>query len=112
MPGIHRDFLDEVSRLPSLREFVEAHPEDAELRSVFNECLQQLKSWRGRHIAIVSKYIVQTARQAEKAAQVDKVEKSGPVDTDKEWELQGTGGSALIPFLRQAKDDTAGVEIG
>lgn len=110
MPGAHRDFLDEVSRLPSLRTFVEARPDDVELVQAFNECLERLKAWRGKHIAIVSKYIVQPARQAEQVARVDKIETDGPVETDKEWELQGTGGSALIPFLRQAKDDTVGVE--
>lgn len=108
MLGAHRDFLDAVSSLPSLRAFVDAQPGDAELVQAFDECLERLRSWRGRHIAIVSKYIVQPARNAEKVARIDKIETFGPAETDKEWELQGTGGSALIPFLRQARDDTVG----
>ena len=77
--------------------------------NAYNNCLDTLRSWRGKHIAVVSKYIVQPAREAERAARVDKIEVTGPAETDKEWELQGTGGSALIPFLRQARDDTVGV---
>lgn len=110
MPGAHRDFLAEVSQLPSLREYVEANLSDTELTDAYNECLNKLRSWRGKHIAVVSKYIVQPAREAERAAKVDKIEVNGPSENDEEWELQGTGGSALIPFLRQARDDTVGVE--
>ena len=109
MPGPHRDFLDAVSRIPSLRSFVEARPDDAVLTTAYNHCLARLKSWRAKHIAIVSKYIVQPAREAERAARIEKLETKVPDESDKEWELQGTGGSALIPFLRQARDDTKGV---
>ena len=109
MPGAHRDFLEEVSRLPSLREYVEANSSDIELVNAYDECLNKLRAWRGKHIALVSKYIVQPAREAERAARVDKIEVNGPSETGKEWELQGTGGSALIPFLRQARDETIGV---
>lgn len=110
MPGAHRDFLDEVARLPSLRAFVEAHNEEQGLIEIYDKCLQQLRSWRGKHIAVVSKYIVQPARQTHQATEVSKIETSGPAETEEEWELQGTGGSALIPFLRQARDDTVGLE--
>ena len=109
MPGLHRDFLDEVSKLPSLREYVDANSSDTELIGAYDDCLRRLRSWRGKYIAVVSKYIVQPAREAERVAKVDKIEVNGPAETDEEWELQGTGGSALIPFLRQARDDTVGL---
>ena len=108
MPGAHRDFLEEVAKLPSLRVYVEEQSSDLELREAHDECLTRLRAWRGKHIAMVSKYIVQPAREMERAAVVDKLEVDGPGETDKEWDLQGTGGSALIPFLRQARDDTVG----
>ena len=109
MPGAHRDFLGQVSRLPSLREYVEANSSDEELRKIYDECIKQLFVWRGNHIALVSKYIVRPAREAETAARVDKIEVNDAAETDKKLELQGTGGSALIPFLRQARDDTVGI---
>ena len=110
MPGAHRDFLAEVSRLPSLREYVDAHLSDSELANAYDECIGKLRAWRGKHIALVAKYIVQPAREAARAARVDKIEINGHSEGDKEWELQGTGGSALIPLLRQARDDTLGLE--
>lgn len=113
MPGAHRDFLEQVSRLPSLRDFVNKPPDDSELRGAYNRCLDQLRGWRGKHTAVVSKYIVQPAREAEQKARVDKIElDAAGAEADKEWELQGTGGSALIPFLRQARDDTFGIGLG
>lgn len=109
MPGPQREFLVQVSKLPSLRQYVEAHLSDAELETAYDDCMQKLKSWRGKHIATVSKYIVQPAREAQRTAVAEKIEVTGASETDQEWELQGTGGSALIPFLRQSRDDTVGI---
>lgn len=109
MPGAHRDFLSQVAQLPSLREYVEANAEDNELREAYDDCMKKLRAWRGKHIAVVSKFIVQPAREAARAASVEKLEVDGATNTDEDLELQGTGGSALIPFLRGARDDTVGV---
>ena len=109
MPGPHRVFLTLVSKLPSLREYVEHHTNDTELRVAYDDCMQKLKSWRGKHIATVSKYIVQPAREEQRAAVAEKIEINGASETDQDWELQGTGGSALIPFLRHSRDDTIGI---
>lgn len=108
MPRQHRDFLDFVGTLPSLRSFIEDQG-DSHLRSAFDECLAQLKLWRGKHISVVSKYIVQPARAAARAeAQAqDSVEAFESVAGE---DLQGTGGSSLIPFLRQSKDETVGLQ--
>lgn len=111
MPGRQRDFLVQVSRRPSLRAYVEANSSDAELKCTYDACLQKLRGWRGKHIATVSKYIVQPAREEQRAAVAEKIEVTGASETDQEWELQGTGGSALIPFLRSARDDTVGIEV-
>lgn len=109
MPGPHRDFLEHVSRLPSLRAYVEENAEDVELREAYDDCLKKLRAWRGKHIAIVSRYIVQPAREAARAVVVEKIEVDASDAKKDEWEIQGTGGSALMPFLRQARDDTVGV---
>ena len=96
-----------IAELPSLRSFIETGPTSSELKEAYDKCMAQLRSWRGKHIALVSKYIVQPAR-AEAAEKAAKVEVTG-ADEDKEWELQGNGGSALIPFLKCARDETVGV---
>lgn len=109
MPGPHREFLFEVSEIPSLRQYVQANSFDSELGTAYDECMQKLKNWRGKHIATVSKYIVQPAREEQRVSVAEKIEVTGASETDQDWELQGTGGSALIPFLRQARDDTIGI---
>ncbi|CEJ86523.1 hypothetical protein VHEMI04129 [[Torrubiella] hemipterigena] len=96
MPEHHRRFLQQVEALPSIRSFVAAHPLEAELLDTFNGCLDKLRSWRGKHMAVVSKYIVQPARAM--------ANESGG-----ETELQGTAGSSLISFLRQSRDETIGI---
>lgn len=112
MPGMHRRFLEEAALLPSIRSFVEKRPSDIELRNTYDECLMELRSWRGKHIAIVSKYIVQPARAAAKLQTANGVV-AGDVEAsfqaEDEDQLRGTGGSSLIPFLRQARDETVGI---
>ena len=108
MPGAHRDFLLHVSQLPSLRSYVEANESDEGLRDAFNDCMKEARAWRGKHIAIVSKYIVQPAREAERLAKGAMPEPDA-LNGDEDAALQGTGGSALMPFLRQARDATLGV---
>lgn len=93
MPGKHRQFLEQVESLPSIRSFVAQRSFDVELNNAFNRCLDKLRSWRGKHIAVVSKYIVQPAR----------------IEASTSEDLMGTGGSPLISFLRQAKEETQGI---
>ena len=110
MPGPHRDFLAQLSLHPSLRPFITSHPQDSNLQEAYNTSIRHLRAWRGKHIAVVSKYIVSPARETEKVAHVEKLEvRAEGAEEEREWELQGTGGSALIPFLRQSRDDTFGV---
>jgi indoleamine 2,3-dioxygenase len=90
MPGKHRDFLEEVAKLPNLRTFVEKHPTDEDLNRAYNDCMKQLRSWRSTHIAIVSKYIVGPGLRAGD-------------------ELTGTGGSSPMSFLKQSRDETVGI---
>ena len=112
MPGRHREFLKQVASLPSIRSFVEKYPDDTKLCGAYDECLRQLRLWRGKHIAVVSKYIVQPAR-AEAKGQINGHLGTNGISDDFQAEsgeqLQGTGGSALIPFLRQARDETIGI---
>jgi indoleamine 2,3-dioxygenase len=109
MPASQRDFLAEVSKLRSLREYIEAHSSNEEWHAAYDDCIKKLRAWRGKHIALVSKYIVQPAREAQRAAVVEKIEEKPTNGADEEWELQGTGGSALIPMLRQSRDETIGL---
>lgn len=101
MPGKHREFLQAVSAQASIRPFVEQRAADEHLRSVYDACLEKLRSWRGSHIAVVSKYVVRPAREAQKSASESSAGGEGG--------LHGTGGSDLVTFLRQSRDETVGI---
>lgn len=117
MPLKHRDFLEAVERLPTIRSFVQQHREDEALCRAFDDCLKQLRQWRGSHIAVVSKYIVRPARKHAEETVIpgttgarDGSEPTG-LGTDQVdgEDLTGTGGSALIPFLKKTRDETVGL---
>ncbi|KAJ3493226.1 hypothetical protein NLG97_g4861 [Lecanicillium saksenae] len=112
MPGRHREFLDAVRKHPSLRSFVEKQDQDAAVRVAYNDCMTKLRLWRGKHIAVVSKYIVQPARAASAAATAASGSNlNDEFQSPAGEELQGTGGSSLIPFLKQARDETVGLPL-
>jgi indoleamine 2,3-dioxygenase len=114
MPQSHADFLAYVPTLPSLRSYVFSHPLQHNLTEAFNSAITRLGEFRDRHIQIVTRYIIIPSRTKSKAQEVgavinlasasmianqDRVNIDGP-------ELHGTGGTQLIPFLRQTRDET------
>jgi indoleamine 2,3-dioxygenase len=121
MPGPHARFLAEVGKVANLRAFVEEHSYDSALTVAFDASLAMLSALRDKHIQIVSRYIIIQSAAAKKRAEADgsgaakdKKGSSGgqkidlahrPKSTEKK-PLKGTGGSTLIPFLRQARDET------
>ena len=123
MPGPHARFLQRVGEIANLRDFVRQHRYDRELTIAFDACLAMLSALRDKHMQIVSRYIVIPSHQAKKnalpktdetksAKKVNlalvhrpKLDSTGKAD-DKAKSLKGTGGSSLIAFLRQARDET------
>jgi indoleamine 2,3-dioxygenase len=132
MPGPHRRFLEHVERVANLRDFVSAHAdENAALRTAYDACLAMLRAFRDAHIRIVSRYIIAKSRAghsssnstssagssagsggrlnlasaSSKAAAAAGSESTGAAAAGLR-RLRGTGGTALIPFLKQARDET------
>lgn len=131
MPGPHARFLSDVSAVANIREFVELHGGDAKNRALglaYDACLSMLSAMRDRHIAIVTRYIVVPSREdrarsrsrtpeatrravvnlatASRAADDKDKDKGKEKEKEKEKTLKGTGGTALIAFLKQARDET------
>lgn len=130
MPGPHRRFLEHVDAMPSLRDFVlETTQSDLqtdemrELSTVFEDATKALAAFRNKHLSIVTRYIIIPSRQ--KAAR-EKAEQNGvaagcphasanaklrglagiPSKKDAAEMLTGTGGTELLPFLKQTRDET------
>jgi len=126
MPKDHARFLDDVEQVANIREFVESHKDDSELCLAYDACLAMLSAFRDKHIAIVTRYIVMKARESRArsrsrspaatrqrlnlaTASSKNQQPNGRRDEPegaKKSNLTGTGGTALLPFLKQARDET------
>ena len=96
MPGPHRRFLEDLTRVSNLRDFIAEYPEGPEghgLKEAYDACLAGLRRFRDIHIQIVSRYILVPSGKTV-------VKKPNPgAET-------GTGGTQLIPFLKQVREET------
>lgn len=92
MPEKFRRFINSVEDGPSIRDFVELnqHSNDA-LKEAFNGATISLKKFRDLHIQIVCRYIIN--------------------QSPKKREIQGTGGTTILPFLKSSRDETAEAAI-
>ncbi|KAG0652561.1 Indoleamine 2 [Hyphodiscus hymeniophilus] len=117
MPGPHRRFLEDVTLVSNIRDYVETHTHDRELTLAYDACLAMLRAFRDKHINIVSRYIIIKSRESRslsrsKSPEVTRrkldIATSSRQDKSEggKKNLKGTGGTALIPFLKQARDET------
>ncbi|KAJ9156605.1 Indoleamine 2,3-dioxygenase [Pleurostoma richardsiae] len=130
MPGLHARFLNDVSAVANIRDFVEANGGDSSLRLAYDACLSMLSVLRDKHINIVTRYIVVPSREVRarsrsrspeatrrrvNLATVSRrpggprgiaLDTSAPAKDAAGKDLKGTGGTALISFLKQARDET------
>ncbi|KND87576.1 Indoleamine 2,3-dioxygenase [Tolypocladium ophioglossoides CBS 100239] len=114
MPGPHARFLDDVARVANVREYVEAHQADRDLCLAYDACLAMLSAFRDKHIAIVTRYIINPSREARARSRSRSREPTARKRVNlataskkaQDRGQKGTGGTALIPFLKQARDET------
>lgn len=138
MPGPHRRFLEAVAQCANVRPYVEARRGNAALATAYDACLAMLRAFRDKHIQIVSRYIILQSRETASAASNAHAAAGTPAthplkqqqqqqqrrlnlatssarvaaQPDRTKKLTGTGGTALIPFLKQARDETGEPAIG
>ncbi|KAL4895580.1 Indoleamine 2,3-dioxygenase [Aspergillus ambiguus] len=113
MPGPHRRFLEMLARISYIRPYAMSHNVESEVRGAYNTAVMSLGRFRDTHIQIVTRYIIMAAKIAPPkdvpvqvnlaSATTDQVKDSKEVVTRG---LQGTGGTDLIPFLKQTRDAT------
>ncbi len=107
MPGPHRRFLVHVARLGSIRELAMVPPvTDAQhqLRDAYTAATTALSSFRQKHISIVTKYIILPSKKPWNGTRQNLASSSSQSKGDEN--LTGTGGTALVPFLKKARDET------
>ncbi|QLQ79063.1 hypothetical protein HG537_0B04100 [Torulaspora globosa] len=104
MPREHREFLVHLAKVSNIKDYVETK-KDKELTLAYDACIAMLKSFRDKHIQIVTRYIILQAHKKDGSSQ-SKVLRSGLSKSQGKKEQRGTGGTALIPFLKQCRDET------
>ncbi|KAK2739975.1 hypothetical protein FQN57_006294 [Myotisia sp. PD_48] len=112
MPGPHRRFLEHVASVSNIQEYVSAHQSDPELMMAFNAAVAMVKAVRTTHITMVSRYIVVKSRETNRSLNPNTPSTPAPRASTSTKKLRGTGGTALIPFLKQARDETGEAAIG
>ncbi|KZL66452.1 indoleamine -dioxygenase [Colletotrichum incanum] len=96
MPGSHRRFLSLFSDLPNLRDLValsRGNEHHQELWEAYRQATRSLTGLRTKHLSIVARYIILPSRPTSQ-------------QPNNQEELYGTGATLLIPFLKQARDET------
>ncbi|KAJ5984306.1 Indoleamine 2-3-dioxygenase [Penicillium waksmanii] len=111
MPAPHRNFLKTLSAISNIREYILSSPSEQALKESYNAAVLSLSSFRDTHIQIVSRYIIKPARSGvplknEKVNLATASTQMKGLDDKNATGLYGTGGTSLIPFLKQTRDDT------
>lgn len=106
MPGPHSRFLTHIARSGSIRELALNPPvteEQHRLREAFTAATEALSKFRNKHIQIVTRYIILPSRQSAVGGRQNLASSSTKKGGE---ELTGTGGTTLVPFLKQSRDET------
>lgn len=113
MPGRHQDFLQMVQEKTAIRDYVFAHKDShPALVLSYDACLAMLKLFRDKHIQIVTRYIVLQAKSSSRMGSSLTL-RSGLAKSQKSnSDAKGTGGTALLPFLKQCRDETGAPAAG
>ncbi|KAI0438994.1 Indoleamine 2,3-dioxygenase [Xylaria telfairii] len=116
MPGPHRKFLERVSRMHKIQDFVHSaslSPAHQRLQQSYQDATKAFGDFRQAHINMVTRYIIVPSRKpnpfASSAINLSTASLESNMGSKKE--LTGTGGTDLIPFLRSARDDTYGAGL-
>ena len=88
MPRLHRKFLEELEKKPSVQEYIEAS-QNPELKQKFNAIADGLTTFRSEHFRIVTSYIIHFIP----------------------GQATGTGGTELSSFLKGVRDDTQAAKL-
>ncbi|KAH8898918.1 Indoleamine 2,3-dioxygenase [Thozetella sp. PMI_491] len=114
MPGPHRRFLEHAGQMGSIRNLAAqtgTTHEQQEFRESFQAATRALVEFRNKHLQIVTRYIVVPSRRDHADGRTNLATAStrsmaSSTERGASAELTGTGGTALLPFLKQSRDET------
>ncbi|CCE61823.1 hypothetical protein TPHA_0B01500 [Tetrapisispora phaffii CBS 4417] len=107
MPYLHRKFLEHFSAACKLKEFVLKHADDhPDLVKDYDDCLDNLKMFRDKHVKLVTTYIITPSRKA-KTLETNKRKHH----INNGLAIKGTGSTSFVLFLKQCRTDTVDAGI-
>ncbi|WPK25031.1 hypothetical protein PUMCH_002330 [Australozyma saopauloensis] len=112
MPREHRDFLLMVDESSTIREVVMANKANSELTLSYDACLAMLKLFRDKHIQLVTRYVVLQAKRAPSMGSLQTLRSGLAKQKQEGAKERGTGGTSLLPFLKQCRDETGDPAAG
>lgn len=106
MPGFHRQFLQHIESVANIRDYVKNLACNDDLTAVYNFAVSRLAAFRDVHIQIVTRYIIIPSHKLP-PTQFSELNLAIASTMKKSSEgLSGTGGTVLLPFLKQSRDET------
>lgn len=106
MPPAHRQLIEDISIQPSLKGFVQQQASE-HLNQAFHRCVTKLLALRNYHISVVSRYITVPAARARQIRDATfEVEEEIISKAPAVLEERGTGGSSLMMFLKNVRNET------
>jgi indoleamine 2,3-dioxygenase len=115
MPGPHHRFLEDVSKIANLHEFLTSCRSDGRLSVPYSACVSALANLRNKHIHLVTRYIVIQSHKSRTLLGAERlltttsgtiIRSISPNNNPENEGLQGTAGSSMMPFLKQVRDET------
>jgi len=79
-----------------------------DVREALDAAINSMIAFRDNHIKIVARYIVRPARapSSEGTGQRQNIASASSDDSTSRGDLKGTGGTNLMTFLKQTRDET------
>lgn len=111
MPPGHRLFVEKIEALSNIRIYVRRFSTNDDITAVYNLAVAKLALFRDIHIQIACRYIIGPSR---KPLQNLSDGMNLAVASSKGTSaigLSGTGGTQLMPFLKQSRDETSEAKL-
>ncbi|KZT50610.1 Indoleamine 2,3-dioxygenase, partial [Calocera cornea HHB12733] len=107
MPGPHQAFIHNLaSSAHPVRPLVLLQPAGSPLRTSYDAAVLALKRFRDAHIRIVTVYIVSQRARAEREEREARGETAVVRGKGEKADIRGTGGTQLVPFLKETRAAT------
>lgn len=110
MPKEHRDFLYAADQ-SQIRLFV-CEQNNPELVLAYDACVAMVKAFRDKHIQLVTRYVVLQAKKVPTMGSLGTLRSGLAKKKKADAEERGTGGTSLLPFLKQCRDETGDAATG